>query len=37
MTSNASTQIQKPAEAALCVPVTTIVKVCAPGLKPLIE
>lgn len=34
---NASTQIQEPAEAASCVPVTTIIKVCSPGLKPPIE
>jgi hypothetical protein len=37
MTLNASTQIHEPAEAAACVPVTTISKVCAPGSKPVIE
>lgn len=37
LTLNASTQIQEPAEAALCVPVTTIIKVCAPRLRPLTE
>src|SRR5450759_3509515 len=34
LTLNASTQIQEPAEAVACVPVTSISKVCAPKLKP---
>lgn len=37
LTLNASTQIQEPAEAVACVPVTSISKVCAPKLKPVIE
>jgi hypothetical protein len=37
LTLNASTQIQEPAEAVACVPVTSISKVCAPKFKPVIE